>query len=145
MPPKKGTQRKKASVLKASRKNPTRYQMVKSHCSFNPYPMAKKDAVNMTQLRADKTVVKLSERDIARLLADHGFEEETPLKGKLAALTLNLAFKGDFYDTLDNNELWLMSCMYNKDMKKIKERILANQAQSLVASIAKGFIDVNDI
>lgn len=145
MPPKKGTQRKKASVKKASRKNPTRYQMVKSQCAFNPYPMPKKDAVNMNQLRADKTVVKLSERDIARLIADHGFEEETPLKGKLAALSIDLAFKGDFYDTLDNNELWLLSCMYNKDMKQIKEHILANQARSLVASIAKGFIDVNDI
>jgi hypothetical protein len=145
MPPKKGTQRKKATGKKASRKNPTRYQVIKSWCAFNPYPMAKKDAVNMAQMKADKTVVELSERDIARLLADHGLEGETALKGKLAALTLDLAFKGDFYDTLDNNELWLLSCMYNKDMKKIKEHILANQAQSLVASIAKGFIDVNDI
>jgi len=117
-------------------------------CRFAPFKLAKKDAFKMTDLRKDKTNVTLSQADIVSMLSDYGRTEgdETyaALKAKLCARTFDIKFSGDFYDPPDNNMLWELSCQYN-DIIKIKEFLLRQQIQSLLASVGKGYIEVDDL
>ena len=131
--------------VRKNKANPTRHQMIKQQCSFHPFPMAKKDALKMSELRKDKQSVRL--QNVDALLGEYSFfnkEQKTLLKSKLNALEFNIRFKGDFYERLDANGLWLLSCMYNKDIKQIKEHLLILQAQSILASIGKGYMNIED-
>lgn len=130
--------------VRKNKTNPTRHQIIKQQCSFQPFPMAKKDALKMSELRKNTQSVRL--QNVDTLLAEYRFDKEqkTLLKSKLNALEFNIRFKGDFYERLDANGLWLLSCMYNKDIKQIKEHLLTLQARSILASIGKGYMNIED-
>ena len=102
----------------------------------------------MTDLRKDKTNVTLNEAVIVRMLADYGHKESDEkyamLKEKLCARTFDIKFSGDFYETPGNNMIWELSCQYN-NIVKIKEFLLQQQIQSLLASVGKGYIEIDDL
>jgi hypothetical protein len=142
------TLKKKVAKKATNTRNAARANRAKRACAFAPFKLAKKDAFKMTDLRKDKTNVKLNEAVIVRMLADYGHKESDEtyamLKEKLCARTFDIKFSGDFYESPDNNMLWELSCQYN-NIVKIKEFLLQQQIQSLLASIGKGYIEIDDI
>jgi hypothetical protein len=142
------TLKKKGAKKATNTRNAARANRAKRACIFGPFKLAKKDAFKMSDLRKDKTKVSLNETVIARMLADYGHKEDNEtyeaLKEKLCARTFDIKFSGDFYEPPENNMLWELSCQYN-DIVKIKEFLLQQQIQSLLASVGKGYIEIDDI
>ena len=128
--------------------NAGRAHRAKQACKFHPFKLLKKEAFKMTDLKKDKTKVSLSESAIIQLLNDYGYTDEhamfAELKKKLTARTFEIDYTGDFYDPPGDNMIWELSCMYN-DIVKIKEHLLERQIQSLLGSLGKGFINMNDM
>lgn len=136
---------KKKSKKATNTRNAARAQRAKKSCQFQPFKLKKKDAFKMADLRKDKTTVSLKEANVLRLMGDFGYtEDHAKLKKALCARKFDINFVGDFYDPPGPNMLWELSCMYN-DIVKIKEHLLEKQIQSLLASVGKGYIEIDDI
>jgi len=143
----KGT-RRNPKTGKCESKPLTRGNAIKKTCSFSAHPCLKKDAVKVGDLRKDKTVVSLTPAFVSELVAEYNFTgmQILDMQPRLRALVFNPKFVGDFYEAVDANRLWVLSCQYGKDnMKGIKEHLLKEQARSLVSSVAKGYIAIEEI
>jgi len=136
----KGT-RRNPKTGKCEAKLLTKSQTIKKACSLSAHPCAKKDAVKMTELRHDTTNVHLTPANISALLDDSGLNTmmRADIREKLVVMEFNEKFSGDFYEPLDANRLWQLTCRYGKNIPSIKKHLLIEQARSYVSSVAKGF------
>ena len=148
------TRKLKLKVRKNYRKkgvktlNAARARRAKQACKFQPFKLAKKDAFSWNDIKTDKAKVGLLPYHIIQLLNDYGYTMDhasyKKLFRKLSARTFKVDFVGDFYDPPGDNMIWELSCMYN-NIIKIKEHLLEKQIQSLLGSIGKGYIEVDDM
>ncbi len=125
-----------------------RARRAKQSCTFAPFKLAKKDAFTVADLKKSKAKVSLKEVFVIGLLGDFGYTEGhelyAKLKKKVSARKFDIDYVGDFYDPPGDNMMWELSCTYN-DIIKIKQFLLERQIQSLLTSLGKGYIEVDDI
>ena len=128
--------------------NAGRARRAKLTCTFAPFKLAKQDAFTMADLKKDKSKIVIKEVFVIGLLGDFGYTEGhelyAKLKKKVSARKFDIDFVGDFYDPPGDNMMWELSCMYN-NIVKIKQFLLERQIQSLLASLRRGNIEVDDI
>lgn len=120
----------------------------KQACKFGPFKLAKKDAFSWNDIKKDKAKVGLLPFRIIQILNDYGYTADhanyKKLFRKLNARMFKTDFVGDFYDPPGDNLIWELSCMYN-NIIAIKNHLLEKQVQSLLGSLGKGFIEVDDM
>jgi hypothetical protein len=140
----KGTKK----VKRTKTLNAGRALRARQACKFQPFKLAKKDAFSWNDIKTDKAKVGILPFQIIQILNDYGYTAEhasyKKLFRKLSARTFKIDFVGDFYEAPGDNLIWELSCMYN-DIIKIKEHLLEKQIQSLLGSIGKGYIEIDDI
>jgi hypothetical protein len=68
-----------------------------------------------------------------------------PLFNKLKEMRINYDFENVFSEKLNNVRLLKLSRLYNNDMIKIKDHILWDQTNDLLAQMRKGYITVEDL
>lgn len=64
---------------------------------------------------------------------------------KLKEIRINYDFENVFSEKLDNVRLLKLSRLYNNDMIKIKDHILWDQTNDLLAQMRKGYITAEDL
>lgn len=68
-----------------------------------------------------------------------------PLFTKLKEIRINYDFENEFSEKLNNVRLHKLSRLYNNDVIKIKDHILWDQTNDLLAQMRKGYITVEDL
>lgn len=128
-----------------SKSNRNFSRRVNPHCAHLAHPIAKKDAVKLRDLTKGLTPVKLTPELIHSVVSPYKKDDIDQVADKLKDLKLNLKFTSVYADPINNNTLWNLSCMYNNDIKEIKQHLLWAQANALVASYYKGAITLDNI
>jgi hypothetical protein len=72
-------------------------------------------------------------------------ENKEPLFRKIKNMRIDYKFANEFSEKLDNTRLWKLSQLYNKDIEKIKDHILWDQANDLLAQMQKGYITMDEL
>jgi len=72
-------------------------------------------------------------------------ENKEPLFRKIKNMRIDYNFENEFSEKLDNTRLWKLSQLYNKDIEKIKDHILWDQANDLLAQMRKGYITMDEL
>jgi hypothetical protein len=103
------------------------------HCSF-------KKAIKMKDV-LDDTYNPIIDDDTAIKMA----ENKEPLFRKIKNMRIDYNFENEFSEKLDNVRLWKLSQLYNKDIEKIKDHILWDQANDLLAQMRKGYITMDEL
>jgi len=109
-------------------------------CKYGPSPCSFKKAIKMNDVLGD-TYNPIIDDDTALKMA----ENNETLFRKIKNIRLNYNFENEFSEKLDNMRLWKLSCLYNKDMEKIKDHILWDQANDLLAQMRKGYITMDEL
>jgi hypothetical protein len=147
-----GTRRNKKTgdcekIQKKSSFHATKKRVLKSsECKFGPYRFTKKQAITVRQLKNDSYQPILTESDVRELIVDINLnaDERRKITDSLLALRLNYRFPHEFSDSISES-LWELSCKYNKDIPKIKDHLLMNQATDSIVQFNKGYIEISDI
>ena len=102
-------------------------------CSFKK-AIKKKDIMNDTYnpVLDDETALKMVENN------------ETLFR-KIKNMRIDYKFANEFSEKFDNIRLWKLSCLYNKDIEKIKDHILWDQVNDLLAQMRKGYITIDEL
>ena len=103
------------------------------HCSFKK-AIKMKDVLDDTYnpIIDDETAIKMA-------------ENKEPLFRKIKNMRIDYNFKNEFSEKLDNVRLWKLSQLYNKDIEKIKDHILWDQANDLLARMRKGYLTMDEL
>ena len=72
-------------------------------------------------------------------------ENKEPLFRKIKNMRIDYKFANEFSEKLDNTRLWKLSQLYNKDIEKIKDHILWDQANDLLTQMRKGYITIDEL
>jgi hypothetical protein len=72
-------------------------------------------------------------------------ENKEPLFRKIKNMRIDYKFANEFSEKLDNTRLWKLSQLYNKDIEKIKDHILWDQVNDLLAQMQKGYITMDEL
>ena len=101
---------------------------------FGPHAFFKKDSITVTQLRNDPYAPKLTHVEIAKIV-ELLPKSKNHLSGPLFTRLMKIAPKSK----TDGNNLWRLTCLYNKDIKKIKDHVLWDQANAFATDVRKGY------
>jgi hypothetical protein len=112
-------------------------RIIPSECVYSPYRHSQKDSVKMNKIKNDAYDPELDDETIKKIV---GVKDDEEIFRKFKDLRINYQFNPTFSEKLDDRKLWRLSCMYNKDIVKIKDHILWDQANDLMAQINKGYI-----
>jgi hypothetical protein len=99
-----------------------------------------KRPTKMTQLLDDQYIPVLTDIEAMELA-----KSNIPLFNKLKEIRINYDFENVFSEKLNNVRLLKLSRLYNNDMIKIKDHILWDQTNDLLAQMRKGYITVEDL
>ena len=99
-----------------------------------------KRAIKMTHLQTDQYIPILTDVEAMELA-----KSNIPLFNKLKEMRINYDFENVFSEKLNNVRLQKLSRLYNNDMIKIKDHILWDQTNDLLAQMRKGYITVEDL
>jgi hypothetical protein len=99
-----------------------------------------KRPIKMTQLLDDQYIPILTDIEAMELAKNNN-----PLFNKLKEMRINYDFENVFSEKLNNVRLQKLSRLYNNDMIKIKDHILWDQINDLLAQMRKGYLTVEDL
>ena len=99
-----------------------------------------KRPIKMTHLQTDQYIPILTDIEAMELA-----KSNIPLFVKLKEIRINYDFENVFSEKLNNVRLLKLSRLYNNDMIKIKDHILWDQTNDLLAQMRKGYITVEDL
>jgi hypothetical protein len=94
----------------------------------------------MTHLLDDQYIPILNDVEAIELAKGNG-----QVFNKLKEIRINYDFENVFSEKLDDVRLLKLSRLYNNDMIKIKDHILWDQTNDLLAQMRKGYITVDDL
>ena len=99
-----------------------------------------KRTIKMTQLLDDQYIPILTDVEAMELA-----KSNIPLFVKLKEIRINYDFENVFSEKLNNVRLLKLSRLYNNDMIKIKDHILWDQTNDLLAQMRKGYLTLEDL
>ena len=103
------------------------------------------DNVSLENLKNNSYVPCLSEEDVNKIMTYVQEDRRNGLAEKLLNLKIDYDFDNEFGGNVTDRKISQLSTMYRNDIEKIKDHILYEQADALVAYIKKGFITIEDI
>ena len=105
-----------------------------------PFQCSFKKAIKIKDV-LDDTYNPIMDDETAMKMA----ENNEPLFRKIKNMRIDYNFENEFSEKLDNNRLWKLSQLYNKDIEKIKDHILWDQANDLLTQMRKGYITIDEL
>jgi hypothetical protein len=105
-----------------------------------PFQCSFKNAIKMKDV-LDDTYNPIIDDDTAMKMT----ENNETLFRKIKNIRIDYNFENEFSEKLDNMRLWKLSQLYNKDIEKIKDHILWDQANDLLAQMRKGYITTDEL
>jgi|LakMenE18May11ns_1017448.scaffolds.fasta_scaffold8774571_1 hypothetical protein len=105
-----------------------------------PFQCSFKKAIKIKDV-LDDTYNPIMDDETAMKMA----ENNEPLFRKIKNMRIDYNFENEFSEKFDNVRLWKLSQLYNKDIEKIKDHILWDQANDLLARMRKGYITIDEL
>ena len=105
-----------------------------------PFQCSFKKAIKMKDV-LDDTYNSILDDETAIKMA----ENNEPLFRKIKNMRINYNFENEFSEKLDNTRLWKLSQLYDKNIEKIKDHILWDQANDLLAQMRKGYLTMDEL
>ena len=99
-----------------------------------------KRPIKMTHLLDDQYIPVLTDNEAMELA-----KSNILLFVKLKEIRMNYDFENVFSEKLNNIRLLKLSRLYNNDIIKIKDHILWDQTNDLLAQMRKGYLTVEDL
>ena len=103
------------------------------------------DNVSLESLKNNSYIPHLTQEDVNKIMTYVQEDRRNGLAEKLLNLKIDYDFDNEFGGNVTDRKISQLSTMYRNDIEKIKDHILYEQADALVAYIKKGFITVEDI
>ena len=105
-----------------------------------PFQCSFKKAIKMKDIMDDTYNPVLDDETVIKMA-----ENNETLFRKIKNIRIDYNFENEFSEKLDNVRLWKLSQLYDKDIEKIKDHILWDQANDLLTQMRKGYITIDEL